>query len=117
MAIYVKTDYVPEECKKYLTPNKLYQATEVVGSDIKDACYITDDTGDTIFIIPSSCASLRWHPWTVIEDNVSLPTIPSKEEALECLEDMDDYSRMSITIDPGGPYNTLKAFIEYYGGK
>lgn len=35
----------------------------------------------------------------------------TKEIALECLEDMDDYARMA-NIEPIGPYNTLKEYIE-----
>lgn len=35
----------------------------------------------------------------------------TKETALECLEDMDDYARMA-NIEPIGPYTTLKEYIE-----
>lgn len=38
----------------------------------------------------------------------------TKEEALECLEDMDDYARMTCGVDPIGPYNALKEFIELH---
>ena len=32
-------------------------------------------------------------------------------KALNCLEDMDDYSRMDVGVAPVGPYNMLKEFI------
>lgn len=35
----------------------------------------------------------------------------TKEIALECLEDMDDYARMA-NIESIRPYNTLKEYIE-----
>ena len=37
----------------------------------------------------------------------------TKEEALACLEDIDDFARMA-DIAPIGPYNTLKEFIEQH---
>jgi hypothetical protein len=35
----------------------------------------------------------------------------TKEEALKLLDDMDDYARMA-DIDPYGPFNALKQYIE-----
>lgn len=37
--------------------------------------------------------------------------IITKEEALECLEDMDDFARIA-DVAPIGPYNLLKRYIE-----
>lgn len=34
------------------------------------------------------------------------------ERALEALENMDDYARMGISIDPYGPYGFLLKFIK-----
>lgn len=36
----------------------------------------------------------------------------TKEQALEALEDMDDFARMEREVIPIGAYNTLKQFIE-----
>lgn len=36
----------------------------------------------------------------------------SKEQALAALEDLDDFSRMSTSVNPYGPYKALKKFIE-----
>lgn len=38
----------------------------------------------------------------------------SIEDALEALEEMDDYARMEIGVEPFGPYKVLKTFIEQY---
>lgn len=39
------------------------------------------------------------------------PTI-TKEQALEALDNMDDYARMTVGVDAVGPRNTLRAYIE-----
>lgn len=36
----------------------------------------------------------------------------TKEEALELLNDLDDYARMQVAVDPYGPFNALKQYIE-----
>ena len=36
----------------------------------------------------------------------------TKERALEALENLDDYARMQVSIEPIGSYNSLKEFIE-----
>lgn len=38
--------------------------------------------------------------------------IVTTEEALEALENMDDYARMNVGVNPFGPYDVLKKFIE-----
>ena len=39
-------------------------------------------------------------------------TYVTSSQALEALEDMDDYARMEASIEPIGAYNTIKQFIE-----
>jgi hypothetical protein len=36
----------------------------------------------------------------------------SKEEALAALENLDDFSRMNTSVNPIGPYEVLKQYIE-----
>lgn len=36
----------------------------------------------------------------------------TKQQALEAVEDMDDFARMEASIEPIGAYNILKRFIE-----
>lgn len=41
--------------------------------------------------------------------------IPTKEVALEYLEDLDDFCKMEVSVNPEGQYTALKRFIEHYG--
>ena len=34
------------------------------------------------------------------------------KKALEVLEDLDDYARMGVAVEPTGPYHFMKQFIE-----
>lgn len=36
----------------------------------------------------------------------------TKKQALDALDDLDDYCRMEIMVDPQGPYLVLKKYIE-----
>lgn len=36
---------------------------------------------------------------------------PTKEQALEALEDLDDFSRMECGVEPIGAYNCLSDYI------
>lgn len=38
--------------------------------------------------------------------------IPTKEQALEALEDLDDFSRMECGVEPIGAYNCLSSYIQ-----
>ena len=37
------------------------------------------------------------------------------KKALEVLEDLDDYARMAVSVEPTGPYYFMKQFIETVG--
>lgn len=37
---------------------------------------------------------------------------PTKEQALEALEDLDDFSRMECGVEPIGAYNCLSSYIQ-----
>jgi hypothetical protein len=43
------------------------------------------------------------------------PDVITKEDALQALEDLDDFSRMNTSVIPKGAYETLRRFIEENG--
>jgi hypothetical protein len=70
----IKTDYVPEHSKDYITQGKVYELVNIplygiLGeATIDDTEAIIDDTGETIFIAVSGCAHLDFKPWTIVEE-------------------------------------------------
>jgi hypothetical protein len=39
-------------------------------------------------------------------------TTPSKQQALEALDSMDDFARMTLGVDAAGPREVLRRYIE-----
>lgn len=62
----VKTDYVPDECKWYLTAGKVYS---VVGEALpEDTYWIIDDKGHKDAIKITGCLHLDGRAWEVVEE-------------------------------------------------
>lgn len=63
MPTYVKTDYVPEDVKHYITVGVEY---EIIRDSFKECHDIKDDDGEIIPIRYTNCAYLDGADWTVI---------------------------------------------------
>ena len=61
----VKTDYVPEDKKFYLTEGKEYEVTIKSGGDLKT---IIGDGGGEVFIYIPKCAHLNNEPWEIVDE-------------------------------------------------
>jgi hypothetical protein len=64
MSLIVKTDYLPEEAKAYLTEGKEYKA--VILNKSIGLLLLTDDTGDDINCLLEGCFHLSGRNWTVV---------------------------------------------------
>lgn len=131
MKTYVRTNYVPERYIKAFTKGKWYEV------DVRDVGrghtygHITADNGVGHFIRVEGSYHLDEKDWDVVRSNTHPDSLElsklreaadrclgvnrdkiSKEKALECLEDLDDFARMETGVAPTGQYETLKKFIE-----
>lgn len=62
MAKYVKTDYVPDDLKFYITAGKEY----IVFEGDESSGWFIDDEGDKQFVFYRKSCHIDDHPWTVI---------------------------------------------------
>lgn len=62
----VKTYYVPEEHKYYLTEGKEYEVTMESGNNLKR---IIADGGEEIVIYIAECAHLNNEPWEIVGED------------------------------------------------
>ena len=65
----IKTNYVPQGNRFYLTAGKEYTVLRTEKRRNGYIHYIIDDVGDEINLItPGGCAHLKGHTWTVLPD-------------------------------------------------
>lgn len=55
-------------------------------------------------------ARIRW-PWQRNAGVTASEPLVTREQALDALEDMDDFARMTAGVDAMGPRETLRQFI------
>lgn len=59
----IKTNYVPDNAKTYLTVGKEYELNDAD----EDSGWMTDDDGDSIFIMVNSCHHLDNRAWEICD--------------------------------------------------